>query len=235
MPSPQRVVRRIFLARPSHAERVYLTQLLRQETVGGALLLVATVVALVWANSPWQDAYDSLRDHEIGPAALRLHLPLSEWGGDGLLALFFFVAGLELKRELTVGSLRRPAEALLPIGAALAGHGRAGADLPALHARRPRRCPRLGDPHGHGHRVLPGRPRGRGPGAPVGPARVPPHPCRRRRPGRHHDHRPVLCERRRPVAAGRRAAAPARLRRAAAGGHRQLVWCCCRWPCSRGD
>jgi NhaA family Na+:H+ antiporter len=50
-----------------------------------------------------------------------LHLPLSEWGGDGLLALFFFVAGLELKRELTVGSLRRPAEALLPIGAALLG------------------------------------------------------------------------------------------------------------------
>jgi Na+:H+ antiporter, NhaA family len=121
MPSTQRVVRRIFLARPSREERVYLTQLLRQETVGGALLLVATIVALAWANSPWQDGYASLRDHEIGPAALRLHLPLSDWGGDGLLALFFFVAGLELKRELTVGSLRRPAEALLPIGAALLG------------------------------------------------------------------------------------------------------------------
>ena len=100
---------------------MYLTQLLRQETVGGALLLVATIVALAWANSPWQDGYARLRDHEIGPAALRLHLPMSDWGGDGLLALFFFVAGLELKRELTVGSLRRPAEALLPIGAALLG------------------------------------------------------------------------------------------------------------------
>ncbi len=121
MPSPRRAARRIFLARPSLAERGYLTQLLRQETVGGALLLAATVVALAWANSPWSDAYDRLRDHAIGPAALQLHLPLSDWASDGLLALFFFVAGLELKRELTIGSLRRPAEALLPIGAALLG------------------------------------------------------------------------------------------------------------------
>lgn len=121
MPTPKSAVRRIFLARPPQTERAYVTQLLRQETVGGALLLLATVVALAWANSPWQAGYGSLRDHEIGPGALRLHLPLSEWGGDGLLALFFFVAGLELKRELTIGSLRRPAEALLPIGAALLG------------------------------------------------------------------------------------------------------------------
>jgi NhaA family Na+:H+ antiporter len=121
MPTPPSGVRRIFLARPSRDERAYVTDLLRQETVGGALLLVATVVALAWANSPWQGGYDSLRDHEIGPAALRLHLTLSDWAGDGLLALFFFVAGLELKREFTTGSLRRPAEALLPIGAALCG------------------------------------------------------------------------------------------------------------------
>lgn len=119
--SPQRAVRRIFLARPSYAERIYVTQLLRQETVGGALLFLATVVALVWANSPVQDAYVRLRDHEIGPGALHLHLSLASWGGDGLLAIFFFVAGLELKREMTIGSLRRPAEALLPIGSALTG------------------------------------------------------------------------------------------------------------------
>jgi Na+:H+ antiporter, NhaA family len=110
-----------FLARPAAAERAYLSQLLRQETVGGALILVATVVALGWANSPWDAAYASFRDFQVGPSALRLHLPLTDWGGDGLLAIFFFVAGLELKRELTVGSLRRPAEALLPIGAALSG------------------------------------------------------------------------------------------------------------------
>jgi NhaA family Na+:H+ antiporter len=121
MPNPPGAVRRVFLARPSRDERAYVTQLLRQETVGGAILLVATVLALLWANSPWQDAYHSLRETEIGPAALRLHLSLTDWGSDGLLAIFFFVAGLELKRELTVGSLRRPAEALLPIGAALLG------------------------------------------------------------------------------------------------------------------
>jgi Na+:H+ antiporter, NhaA family len=121
MPSPQRAVRRIFLARPSLAERTYVTELLRHETVGGALILVATVVALAWANSPWHGAYESLREFQIGPAVLRLQLPLTDWGGDGLLAIFFFVAGLELKRELVVGSLRRPAEALLPIGAALSG------------------------------------------------------------------------------------------------------------------
>jgi len=111
----------MFLARPSLSERAYVSELLRQETFGGALLLAATAAALVWANSPWSGAYDRLRDHAIGPAALQLHLPLSEWAGDGLLAVFFFVAGLELKRELTIGSLRRPAEAVLPIGAALLG------------------------------------------------------------------------------------------------------------------
>ncbi|MDT7571133.1 MAG: Na+:H+ antiporter, NhaA family, partial [Actinomycetota bacterium] len=79
------------------------------------------LVALAWANSSWQSAYDDLRDHEIGPAALDLHLSVADWAGDGLLAIFFFVAGLELKREFTVGSLRRPAEALLPIGSALLG------------------------------------------------------------------------------------------------------------------
>lgn len=85
------------------------------------MILVATVVALAWANSPRHGAYESVRGYQVGPAVLRLHLPLTDWGGDGLLAVFFFVAGLELKRELTVGSLRRPAEALLPIGSALLG------------------------------------------------------------------------------------------------------------------
>jgi NhaA family Na+:H+ antiporter len=121
VPSLQRGVRRVFLRPPSAEERAYVAHLLRQETVGGALLLLATVIALGWANSPWDTAYVDLRDAAIGPDALRLHLPLRDWAGDGLLAIFFFVAGLELKRELTLGSLRRPAEAMLPIGAALLG------------------------------------------------------------------------------------------------------------------
>ena len=77
---------------------------LRQETVGGALLLAAAVIALVWANSPWRTAYfEPFGAIEIGPAALHLHLDLATWAADGLLAIFFFVAGLELKRELVVG------------------------------------------------------------------------------------------------------------------------------------
>ena len=110
-----------FLGRLPFTERAYVTELLRRETVGGALLLAATAAALLWANSPWQEAYTGLQETEIGPEVLRLHLSLSDWAGDGLLAVFFFVAGLELKRELVLGSLRRPAEAMLPVAAALTG------------------------------------------------------------------------------------------------------------------
>ncbi|MEP6760061.1 MAG: Na+/H+ antiporter NhaA [Sporichthyaceae bacterium] len=110
-----------FLGLLPFTERAYVTQLLRRETVGGALILVAATAALLWANSPWQEAYTDLQQTEIGPQALDLHLTLSEWAGSGLLAIFFFVAGLELKRELVHGTLRRPAEAVLPVAAAIIG------------------------------------------------------------------------------------------------------------------
>jgi NhaA family Na+:H+ antiporter len=89
--------------------------------VGGLLLLAAAVVALAWANSPWADAYETVRTTTVGPSALGLDLDLQHWAADGLLAIFFFVAGLELKRELVVGQLRRPADAALPVIAALCG------------------------------------------------------------------------------------------------------------------
>lgn len=94
---------------------------LRTETVGGMALLVATAVALLWANSPWSGAYVGLRDTVVGPAALHLDLTLAQWATDGLLAVFFFVVGLELKRELVVGELSRLRQALLPVAAALGG------------------------------------------------------------------------------------------------------------------
>ena len=94
---------------------------LRRETVGGALLLLAAVLALGWANSPWAQAYAGLRDARVGPAWLELHLSLGTWAADGLLAVFFFVAGLELKRELVTGDLREPRRAALPVAAALGG------------------------------------------------------------------------------------------------------------------
>ena len=102
-------------------ESQFIAASLREETVGGALLLIAARVAVAWASSPFGDSYADLRDTVIGPAALHLDLTLQEWAGDGLLAVFFFVAGLELKRELVVGQLRHFAEAVLPVVAALCG------------------------------------------------------------------------------------------------------------------
>ena len=113
--------------RPSWSEVSRVTAVLRRETVGGALLLVATVIALVLANSPWADGYFAVRDLEFGPQLLHLHLSMGEWAADGLLAIFFFVAGLELKREFVAGDLRDPRRAALPVAAALGGIA-----LPAL-------------------------------------------------------------------------------------------------------
>ena len=109
------------LGRGSWAETSRITELLRQETVGGALLLVGTVVALVWANSPWSAAYDDLKGLVVGPSALHLDLSLSTWAADGLLAVFFFVAGLEVKREFVAGDLRDPRRAAIPVVAAVGG------------------------------------------------------------------------------------------------------------------
>jgi Na+:H+ antiporter, NhaA family len=109
------------LARGSYRETVRIAAVLRKETVGGALLLVAAAVALIWANSPWGAAYETLRDTTVGPAALHLDLTLGTWAADGLLAIFFFVAGLELKREFVAGDLREPRRAALPVAAAVGG------------------------------------------------------------------------------------------------------------------
>jgi NhaA family Na+:H+ antiporter len=116
MTSPTRL-----FSRGSYAEATRVAALLRKETVGGALLLAGTVIALVWANSPWSDSYAALRDTRIGPASLHLDLALGTWAADGLLAVFFFVAGLELKREFVAGDLRDPRKAALPVAAAVGG------------------------------------------------------------------------------------------------------------------
>lgn len=89
-------------------------ELLRRETVGGALMLIATVAALTWANLG-HESYEHVRHLQLGP------LSLQHWVADGLLTIFFFVAGTELKREFVSGSLSRPRDALLPIVAAACG------------------------------------------------------------------------------------------------------------------
>lgn len=113
-PGQAPIPRRVWDALTPNENR-FITEALRQETVGGAILLVAAVVAVVWANSPWSASYQDLIHFQVGP------LDLEHWAADGGLALFFFLAGLELKRELTVGSLSKPADALVPVSAAIAG------------------------------------------------------------------------------------------------------------------
>jgi NhaA family Na+:H+ antiporter len=108
-------------ARGSFLESSRVAQVLRGETLGGLLLLAGAVAALAWANSPWSAAYADLRELRLGPPELHLDLTLGAWASDGLLAIFFFVAGLELKREFVVGDLRDPRRAALPVAAAVGG------------------------------------------------------------------------------------------------------------------
>ena len=93
---------------------------LRQERTGGVLLLLGTVVALVWANVA-PHSYESVSETVVGPAALHLDLTLATWATDGLLAIFFFVVGLELKREIVSGELRHLGTAIVPMVAAVGG------------------------------------------------------------------------------------------------------------------
>ena len=98
-----------------------LARFVARDKVGGALMIGAAVLALVLANSPAAPWYESLAEFRLGPASLHFDLTLSTWAADGLLALFFFIVGLELKHELVAGSLRSPSRAAVPVAAAVGG------------------------------------------------------------------------------------------------------------------
>lgn len=116
---PRRPAPRLFAALTPGGER-NLLDTLREERTGGVLLLVGTAVALLWANlSP--SSYEAVSTTVVGPAALHLDLSIAAWATDGLLAIFFFVVGLELKREIVAGELRDPRTAVVPIVAAVGG------------------------------------------------------------------------------------------------------------------
>ncbi len=112
---------RSLFSRGSWPEARRAADILRSETVAGILLIVAAAVAMVWANSPWSESYFRLREVRVGPAALHLDLTLAQWAADGLLVVFFFLAGLELKREFVCGDLRDPRRAAVPVAAAVGG------------------------------------------------------------------------------------------------------------------
>jgi NhaA family Na+:H+ antiporter len=103
--------------------RVMFQQFTRLQAAGGILLLAATVLALVWANSPWGQGYFDLWATylKISLGDLSLSENLLHWVNDGLMVIFFFVVGLEIKREILVGELASPRRAALPLIAALGG------------------------------------------------------------------------------------------------------------------
>ena len=101
--------------------RQRLQAFLKSETTGGALLIGAALVGLLLANGPLSAAFHALATTHIGIDALHLSLTVQEWTADGLLAIFFFVIGCELKHELAVGTLSKPRQAALPVAAALGG------------------------------------------------------------------------------------------------------------------
>lgn len=107
----------------SLGESLRIERLLRRETVGGAILLVCAAAALILANGPFAAGYFAVRDLQLGVTVgeWRWGITVGHLATDGLLAIFFFLVGLELKREIVIGSLRDPRAAMLPVIAAMGG------------------------------------------------------------------------------------------------------------------
>jgi len=99
------------------------TNFLKNESATGILLLIATIVAMIVANSPLHMYYDALLDVPIvvGIGSLIIAKPMLLWINDGLMAIFFFMVGLEMKREMLVGNLKEPSKVIIPVIAAVGG------------------------------------------------------------------------------------------------------------------
>lgn len=96
---------------------------LRVEAAGGIILLAAAVAALIWANSGWSESYEQFWSTELTlrVGTFELTEDLRHWVNDALMALFFFVVGLEIKYEMASGELRDPRKAAVPVVAAVGG------------------------------------------------------------------------------------------------------------------
>ena len=130
----------------------------RTETVGGLVLLAFGLAALVIANSPLAEAYNHLWEIPltVGIVHHQLSLSLHEWINDGLMAVFFLLVGLEIKRELLAGELSSVRQAALPIACAIGGMVVPAANLFDVQFRW-NRFARLGNSDGDRHRFCPGR------------------------------------------------------------------------------
>jgi len=93
------------------------------EATGGIVLMICAVAAMIWSNSPWSDSYFHLWEHdlEIRLGTYGIEKSIHYWINDGLMAMFFFVVGLELKREIIAGELSDIRKAMLPLSAAVGG------------------------------------------------------------------------------------------------------------------
>src|SRR5690554_2338720 len=95
----------------------------RLQSASGILLLVTTIIAMGWANSPFADSYADFWNYEIGFSSDSINLtkPLLLWVNDGLMAIFFFLIGLEIKREFLIGELNSTKKVMFPLFGALGG------------------------------------------------------------------------------------------------------------------
>ncbi|RYD81775.1 MAG: Na+/H+ antiporter NhaA [Sphingobacteriales bacterium] len=113
-PPPPKLIRRIIYP---------LQNFINLQVSSGIILLASLIIALIWANSPWAESYHHLWETKIGFTfgGHTLENSLHFWINDGLMTIFFFVVGLEIKREILIGELASPRKAALPIMAALGG------------------------------------------------------------------------------------------------------------------
>lgn len=117
----QRPQRRRLFSYISKRELARVNRLLQREFFGGLIIMLAALIGFIAANSPIAEWFLELRELKLGPEALGLRLSVGHWASDGLLAIFFFMVGLELKREFVEGDLRSPRTAIVPVAAAVGG------------------------------------------------------------------------------------------------------------------
>ena len=184
---------------------------IRTEAGSAGILVLVSLLALLWANSPWSEAYVDLWQAELSVrlADHGITMDLHHWVNDGLMVVFFFVVGLEVRREFSVGELTERSRLTVPLVAGVGGHAGPRPALPAPQPGEGRRR-RLGHRDRHRHRVPAGHARARRAGRVDAAADLPADPHRDRRHRGRLGHRGRLLRRDRPGPARRGGRLPGR-------------------------